>query len=154
MSLQMTNPKVVNIVFKLISATCFLFVLLLTLSLSNDKADKILGVYWAPDKDVRISIYKKNGKFFGKSVFSKTPLLKDVHNPNPDLRNRIILGIDVFYDFTFDESTREYINGKIYNPQDGKTYSALMWMDGDNMILKGYIGFPIFGITKTFERYE
>lgn len=128
--------------------------ILLFMSFNNNKSDKIIGIYWAPDKDVRISMYKKDGKFFGKSVFSKTPSLKDVHNPDPALRNRVVLGMDVFYDFVYDEENNEYINGKIYNPQDGNIYSAKMWMDGETMMLKGYIGLPVFGITKAFERYK
>lgn len=112
--------------------------------------DKIIGTYWSPDKDGKISIYKKNGKYYGKSIESKTPKLRDVNNPNPALRDRIVLGTDVFFDFVFEGD--EYVNGTIYNPLDGKTYSSKMWLEGNNLKLRGYIGIPILGVTKTMEK--
>jgi uncharacterized protein (DUF2147 family) len=140
-----------NIQYRIIVLLSTLF---FNVSFINIESDKISGLYWTPDKDGRMSIYKKNGNFFGKTIMNKNPTLKDVHNPNPSLRDRLILGTDIFYDFSYDEKSKEYINGKIYNPLDGKTYNAIMWLEGENMVLKGYIGLPFFGITKTFEKYK
>ena len=117
----------------------------------DNHSDKVIGTYWSPDKDGKISIYKKNGKYYGKSVASNTPGLKDVKNPDPKLRDRIVLGQDVFFAFVYDEGDDEYINGNIYNPLDGNTYSAKMWLKDNNLKLRGYLGLPIFGITKTME---
>lgn len=114
--------------------------------------DKIIGTYWSPDKDGKISIYKKNGKYFGKSVESKTPELKDTKNPNPALRDKVVLGQDVFFNFLYIESDDEYINGTIYNPLDGKIYKAKMWLNNGNLKLHGYVGISLLGITKTLER--
>lgn len=132
----------------------FSFLLLLTTSFNspNSNADKIVGTYWSPDKDGKISIYKKNNKYYGKSVESKTPQLKDINNPNPALRNRIVLGQEIFFDFVYEDE--EYINGSIYNPLDGKTYSAKMWLEGTDLKLRGYVGISLFGITKTMERVK
>lgn len=114
--------------------------------------DKIIGTYWSPDKEGKISIYKRGNKYYGKSVASNTPDLKDTKNPDPTLRNRIVLGEDIFFDFTYDEDDDEYINGTIYNPLDGNTYDAKMWMDGTDLKLRGYLGISLFGLTKKMER--
>lgn len=123
-----------------------------TLLRLDSTADKIIGVYWSPDKDGKISIYKKNAKYYGKSVESKTPELKDVNNPNPALRNKVVLGQDVFFDFVYEDG--EYINGTIYNPLDGNIYNAKMWLDEGKLKLRGYVGISLFGVTKTMERVK
>ena len=130
------------------------FIFILILSSSFDNADKIIGIYWSPDKDGKISIYKKGVLYYGRSIASNTPELKDSKNPDPKLRSRVVLGEDVFFDFVYDKDDNEYINGTIYNPLDGNTYSAKMWLDGDNLKLRGFIGFTLFGVTKTMERLK
>lgn len=120
------------------------------LKFNRIEADRIIGTYWSPDKDGKINIYKKNGKYYGKSIENKTPYLKDIFNPDPKLRDKFVLGQDVFFDFVFENE--EYVDGKVYNPLDGKVYNAYMWLEGNNMKLRGFIGFSIFGQTKTFER--
>lgn len=130
------------------------FIFLFFSSFNLIDGDKIIGTYWSPDKDGKIAIYKKNGKYFGKSVESQTPEMKDTKNPDSALRNRIVLGQDVFFNFLYIESDDEYINGTIYNPLDGKTYKAKMWLENGNLKLHGYVGISILGITKTLERVK
>jgi uncharacterized protein (DUF2147 family) len=45
--------------------------------------------------------------------------------------------------------------GTITNPDDGRTYDALLWVaaDGD-MRLRGYIGLPILGSTQHWPKFE
>lgn len=47
----------------------------------------------------------------------------DVHNDNPALRSRSILGIRILKGLKWDDG---YWRGKVYNPQDGNTYRALV----------------------------
>lgn len=117
-------------------------------------SDKIIGTYWSPEKDGKIAIYKRNNKFYGKSVASNTPDLKDAKNPDPKLRDKVVLGQEIFFDFVYDEDDDEYKDGKIYNPLDGNTYSAKMWLDDSKLKLRGYLGWSLFGVTKTMERVE
>lgn len=44
---------------------------------------------------------------------------RDVHNDNPDLRDRPILGIRVLRNLTWDDGAWR---GDVYNPEDGNTY--------------------------------
>jgi len=129
----------------------FGFLLLVFSSFYGGDADKIIGTYWSPYKDGKISIYKKDGKFYGKSVESKTPELKDAKNPNVALRNKVVLGQDCFFDFVYDADADEYLDGTIYNPLDGNTYSAKMWLEDGKLKLRGYLGISLFGVTKTME---
>ncbi len=44
---------------------------------------------------------------------------RDVHNDNPDLRDRPILGIRILKNLTWDDGAWR---GDVYNPEDGNTY--------------------------------
>lgn len=83
--------------------------------------------------------------------------LKDTENPDPSLRSRKLLGIDIFMDFEYDREEQEWVNGRIYNSSDGNLYKAELWYEAGNtetLMVRGYLGLPIFGVTKEFERIE
>lgn len=43
--------------------------------------------------------------------------------------------------------------GQIYNRENGKTYRCLMSIDATgNLVLRGYVGLPLFGSTQTWQR--
>ena len=40
-------------------------------------------------------------------------------------------------------------HGTVTNPEDGRTYTAEVWVPGDGVLrLRGYVGLPIFGSTQ------
>jgi uncharacterized protein (DUF2147 family) len=77
---------------------------------------------------------------------------KDVNNPNPQLRSRALLGMTFINNFRFED--QEYTDGKIYDPQSGETYDAILWLEGKDLMLRGFIGFSIFGRTEKFTRIK
>ena len=54
---------------------------------------------------------------------------KDVHNPDPALRNRILLGLMLLSDFK-PVSPGRWTGGRIYDPASGKTYDSKMAVTG------------------------
>jgi uncharacterized protein (DUF2147 family) len=41
----------------------------------------------------------------------------------------------------------------VYDPENGKTYSGKMYLTATNQLeLRGYVGFPIFGRTEFWKR--
>lgn len=117
--------------------------------LAQNSPDKIVGIYQSPKKDGKISIYKKGGQYFGKIIWS-IKNLKDTKNPNPALRNRNVVGSDFMYSFRYSDG--EYIDGKVYDATTGKTYSAKMWLTGNNLNLRGYLGVSLLGRTEVFQK--
>ncbi|MEP6712300.1 MAG: DUF2147 domain-containing protein [Ferruginibacter sp.] len=113
--------------------------------------DKILGFYWSPKKDAKIEIYKKGERYFGKSFWVATPK-KDVENPDKNLRQRDLLGVNLLTNFTCDNG--EYSGGQVYDPANGKTYSCKISFAGTNLKVRGYIGISLFGRTEIFERIK
>jgi len=116
--------------------------------------DQIIGKWWTPKKDGQIEIYKSGTKYFGKLIWGKDGTKKDVNNPKEELRTRPLIGMDLFTNFTYNASDAQWIDGKIYDPQGGKTYSCKIWLtdDGKTLNARGFIGFSLLGRTEKFTR--
>ncbi|MDB5088953.1 MAG: hypothetical protein JWR09_2947 [Mucilaginibacter sp.] len=123
------------------------------------QADKIEGLWYNDIKSAKIQITKEsNGKFYGKVVWLKEPLKNgkpkvDELNADEKLRTRPRLGLQVLTDFVKDGDNK-YTDGKIYDPNNGKTYSCNITYKGKTLAIRGYIGISLFGRTTTWERVE
>ena len=138
----------------------FLYIVLFALlSVKSAKAqsDKIEGSWYNDDKTAKVLIFKaSNGKFNGKIAWLKEPLEKgkpkvDENNPEQKLRSRPILGLQILSGFDKDGDNK-YVNGTIYDPKNGKTYSCKMNYKGKNLDIRGYIGISLLGRTTVWER--
>jgi len=113
----------------------------------------VLGV-WKTSKKAdagKVTIYKCGSKFCGKLSWIKNPEDKDTKNPNPAKRNRKLLGTNIVWGFVYDDG--EWVDGKIYDPNNGKTYSCKMWLESNNVLkVKGYIGISLIGRSTTWYR--
>ena len=64
---------------------------------------------------------------------------KDINNTDAALRTRPLVGIQMLSDFSLKKDS--WRKGKIYNPNDGKTYgSSLKRLEGDILQVKGCLG--------------
>lgn len=84
----------------------------------------------------------------------RKPSDKDVLNPDPALRDRLLLGLTIMDGFTHAGEGR-WKSGRIYDPNSGKTYKCkLTLVDENTLELRGYIGFSLLGRTETWTRRE
>jgi uncharacterized protein (DUF2147 family) len=122
-------------------------------------SDKILGNWLSESRDLKVEIFKKNDKYFGKVVWfvcdPKTPNMedfKDTENPDSKLRNRSWLGMQVVDNLVFN-GRNAWQNGSIYDPNSGRTYSSVVRLENNNkLIVRGYWGFEFFGKNMVFYR--
>ncbi|WP_298918167.1 DUF2147 domain-containing protein [uncultured Algimonas sp.] len=66
----------------------------------------------------------------------------DVNNDNPALRTQPIIGLTMLKGFEWDDD--RWKNGRIYNPEDGKSYKSSIRVDKDDsdiLKVKGCIAF-------------
>lgn len=115
--------------------------------------DQILGIWWAPKKDGRIEIVKNGDLFEGRIIWSvpeKADRL-DSQNPDKNLRSKKLLGMKFLTDFKFDGE--KWVGGKIYDPDNGQTYSCILSLKESKLYVRGYVGVALFGRTEVFERY-
>ena len=78
--------------------------------------------------------------------------LVDLHNSDPVLRTRPLVGLTVLRDLRpADGGT--WVDGRIYNPVDGRDYSALLSIKEDGSLrLRAYILHPLIGQTQFWSR--
>jgi uncharacterized protein (DUF2147 family) len=77
----------------------------------------------------------------------------DDRNENPALRSRKIIGMPLFWGFKATSDPNKYEDGRIYNGENGKTYSANVSLQPDGKLrLRGYVGSPMFGETQLWTR--
>lgn len=132
----------------MLSTILFLFGLVI-----GGNPNAVEGTFWSPKKDGKIKFYSRGDHFFGKLVWSQEPEDLDEKNPDPEKRSRKTLGLDIFYDFTFNPDENEW-NGHVYDPESGNTYKCNMWLTdgGKKLKVRGYLGFSWIGRTEEFER--
>lgn len=123
-----------------------------------EPSDMILGLWWSPQKDAQIKIYKEDGKYFGKIIWLNDPSLVDERNEDPELRGRPIMGIDLLKGFEYNSRKKEWAEGMVYEPYRGKFYDSYMKVDkrnSDKLKVRGFIMNTRFlGETETFTRVK
>jgi uncharacterized protein (DUF2147 family) len=119
-----------------------------------------VGVWLHENKRIKVEIAPCGDALCGKLVWFKRPNdaaglpLVDVLNPNPVLRTRPLLGLEILHGLRpAGDGTWE--DGTIYNPDDGETYSASMSIQGDGSVrVRVYVFLPLFGETKIWTRVD
>ncbi|MEX8547089.1 MAG: DUF2147 domain-containing protein [Mucilaginibacter sp.] len=136
--------------------SCFIL-LLISAFAAKAQTDKVEGLWYNDAKTAKVQITKAaNGKFNGKIIWLKDQLENgkprtDQLNPDEQLRKRPILGLKILSDFE-KEGDDKYVDGKIYDPKNGKTYSCKMTYKGKTLDIRGYIGISLLGRTTVWER--
>lgn len=122
-----------------------------------DEGDAILGKWLTAGEKSVVEIYKCGERYCGKIVWLKEPLDKegkeklDTKNPDETKRGRKILGLQILSGFKY-KGDNKWGDGRIYDPEKGKTYKCKAKLEGDNLKLRGYIGFSLIGRTTTWTR--
>jgi uncharacterized protein (DUF2147 family) len=90
------------------------------------------------------------GRLLTSEHLRTNPNLKDANNTNAALRNRPLRGLQILSGFKADGNG--WSGGKIYNAEDGKTYSAYVTPEGPNQLkVKGCVFRPLCK-TQTWTR--
>jgi len=147
------------------------FVLLLfilsiaTVSSTFAAAGDIVGTWLNQDKDAKIEIFQCGSDYCGKIVWLKEPVYPqgskegtpgtpklDTKNPDASHRKDPLLGLQMIYGFQ-PSGDGLWKNGKIYDPDSGKTYSAKATLAShDQLDLRGFIGVSLIGRTEKWTR--
>ncbi len=125
------------------------------------QADRVIGIWLTEDRNSQIEIFKNaSGNFEGKLVWMEEPrdengrLKTDTENPDRSLRSRPLKGITLLQDFRFNSNSQEWVDGTIYDPENGRTYSAFMKLEGNNTLkIRGFVmGMRMLGRSTTWTR--
>jgi uncharacterized protein (DUF2147 family) len=127
------------------------------------EADAILGLWNIPDNEAQFEIYLCGAEYCGKISYLQEPEYPqddermpgrpkiDRQNPDPRLRSRPLLGLALMEGFHYEGSNTW--RGRIYNPEDGRTYKCKLSLDGKNRLnVRGYLGISLLGRTQNWTR--
>lgn len=126
-----------------------------------DNPDAVLGTWLNGTKRGHVQIYKQGDKYFGKLIWLKEPNdpitnkpKVDAKNPDAKLKARPLMNMNIMTNFEFDGGD-VWDEGKIYNPEDGKTYSCKMTLkDANTLDVRGYMGISLIGKTQVWTRIK
>ncbi len=124
------------------------------------KEDAIIGRWMTIDKSLEVEVYKEDNNFKAKIIWFKVqdttrPLntRTDEQNPNPALRSRKWLGLEVLSQLKYNADDDEWQDGIIYDPKHGREWDSVAWINDSGLLkVKGYWGFKWISETLTFER--
>jgi len=125
----------------------------------DSAADAILGQWFTEHDESIIEIYESGESYCGKIVWLKAPFNSDgsekvdSNNSDASLKTRKIIGMDIVTGFKH-KGDESWDSGKIYDPNNGKTYSCLARLDGEALIIRGYIGISLIGRTTVWKRVK
>jgi uncharacterized protein (DUF2147 family) len=151
--------------FALALLACLPLVLPALTARADDGGDAILGTWHTTDDKSQVKIFQRNHKYFAEISGITKPNWPhddkfgmggkprtDRKNPDPKLRDRPLLGIEIMSDFVY-EGKNLWDDGKIYDPESGKTYKCKMTLlPGNRLEVRGYIGFSLIGRTVVWTR--
>ena len=115
---------------KLILMMCLLFATIGNAMGQTGEADRLLGTYMTEGNKGKVTIEKSGDIYFGKLVWSVLTGFK-------------YAGKNVWED------------GKIYDPENGKTYSCKITLKANGDItVRGFIGISLLGRNTTWKRVK
>jgi uncharacterized protein (DUF2147 family) len=144
--------------------TLFVCIVAIT-SASAATANDILGTWFNEDKDAKIEIFQCGNDYCGKLVWLKEPTYPagskegtagtpklDTKNPDAAKRKTPLMGLQIVEGLQY-SGDNLWKNGKIYDPDSGKTYSSKATLTShDQLDLRGFVGVSMFGRTEKWTR--
>lgn len=151
------------IIFNSVTLSFFLLFLSFGYGYSQEctTENKICGFWMSTEKNLVVKVFRQAEDFKAKVIWFRNEdypdkdinEYKDTSNPNPKLRNRKIVGLDIVEGLTFRKESNSWEKGKIYDPYHGRFWDSSAYITEDGLLkVTGYWKFKWIGKTITFER--
>jgi uncharacterized protein (DUF2147 family) len=148
-----------------IGLALFLWLISAAVVLAAD--NRVTGTWKTADGRALIEMYYCGAKICGRVAWLREPCFPaddregmagtprtDRYNPDPEKRNRRVIGLQIMEGFTRNGDNR-WDHGTIYDADTGRTYrSRLTLVDPNRLELHGYIGIPLFGRSSIWTRQK
>ena len=128
--------------------------------------NNVIGPWQTDGNSSSVDIFRCGEKLCGKIVWLKNPNYVsssdgpvgmpkvDRKNPDPALRNRPIIGLQVIEGLTATGDNR-WEHGACYDPESGNSYQCKMRLERpDRLEVRGFIGISLLGRTYVLTRKE
>lgn len=134
---------------------------------ANDE-DAVIGLWRTEPTDqgyAHVRIEREGDRYRGEIVSLSEPSFAaeegpewagkpkvDRNHPDAAKRSRPIIGLEIVWGFAHKGPGR-WDGGRIYDPENGKTYKAKMRLQSDGTLdVRGFIGFSLLGRTTEWQR--
>lgn len=127
------------------------------------EADDIVGIWYTDGQESKVEIFKCGDHYCGKIIWLEEAVYPaddamagepkiDRENPEEALQQQPIMGLQIMQGFQFVDG--EWTEGKIYDPEKGKTYSSYMQLKskGQKLKVRGFVGVSVLGRTTYWTR--
>ncbi len=96
-------------------------------------------------------LHDKFGPEDGPALSGK--IVTDRNNPDPTLRAQPLTGLRLLKGLRYDASNNKWVDGRVYNSDNGRTYNCLVRLLNPNRLqLRGFIGISLFGGNTVWSR--
>jgi uncharacterized protein (DUF2147 family) len=143
---------------------CVALLLLTAVAVQAQKVparDRICGTWESVNKDLIIRISTSGKEFQANIVWFRDTEGKpldywtDVHNPDPALRSRKLLGMSLLRNLTYNQKTATWENGLVYESRHGREWNASAYIGQHGLLhVRGYWHFKFIGRTMSFKRIK
>jgi uncharacterized protein (DUF2147 family) len=131
-------------------------------SIAQNNPDAILGKWIThPKRNLMVEVYKDRAEYKARIVWfsdkddpSKPMTMRmDENNPDPAMRKRKILGMEVLRGMIYNVKLNRWESGKIYDAKSGRVWSSSAWLTSDNILkVRGFWHFEFIGENLNFKR--
>ena len=126
----------------------------------NNNADEIIGKWMTLENNLEVQVFKQDDHFRAKIIWFKMDdttvsinTIFDEKNPNPELRKRKWLGMEVLRNLKYDSKDNEWEGGIIYDAKHGREWDSVVWINRQGLLkVKGYWVFRWISQTLTFKK--
>jgi len=134
---------------------------------TSSDPNTVVGL-WSTEPDEgewsRVEVYRCADRYCGRIVSLSHALYDeagdwgevgdpkvDWKNPDEELRSQPIVGLEIMHSFRLDDG--KWKDGRIYDPDNGKTYRSELTLAADGQILRvrGYVKIALIKIGRTTE---
>jgi len=131
-------------------------------AINSPNPNLLCGKWMSAEKNLEVLVYKDGDIFKAKVIWFKNEdnskameEWTDKHNPDPVLRDRKLIGMDILKNMIYEPKSNSWENGKIYEAKSGKEWDASAKIDDKGELkVTGYWHLKFIGKTMTFVRIK
>lgn len=130
---------------------------------AQSHADDILGKWMAVDHSVLVKVDRHNNEYRAKILWfdvklgSGIPLhlRLDKENPDPKLRSRKIIGMEILEGLQYNQQSHTWEHGRIYDASTGRHWDSSAKITADGILqVRGYWKFKWIGKSMSFKKMK
>lgn len=119
---------------------------------AESDTDAVLGTWYTEKCQARFEFYRVGNEYCAKLYPLEKPEMLDKNNPVDSLKNRKLKGATTIYGLAYNQKKQQWSGGKVYNPEDGRTYGCSGKLKKGKLYFRGFLGVSLLGGNQVWTR--